>query len=163
MDAVQDEVPVSQEIVAEDTQASDHKMTINCTFMYFLRGDGMWLKVGDFVHIEGSELTFIVCRMYVEDGCVYAKLVNVHNSDLRRDFVINCNVNYVICNSGGKVSLKKCIKEKVEQDAYVEFCNFISCDVSVDVKVKLRRMVLGHAMRVGLQCGFGNLSCIRVS
>ena len=59
--------------------------------------------------------------------------------------------------------MKKCIKEKVEQDAYVEFCNFMSCDVSVDVKVKLRRMVLGHAMRVVLQGGFGNLSCIRVS
>ncbi len=35
--------------------------------------------------------------------------------------------------------------------------------VESSVKVTMRKLVLGHAMHVGLQGGFGNLSCMRIS
>jgi hypothetical protein len=53
-----------------------------------------------------------------------------------------CNVVYIVGYSGGKVGLKGSVKEKVEQDAYMEFCNWLS-DASISVKVNLREMVLG--------------------
>jgi hypothetical protein len=143
-------------------QQETETLTEKCLFIYFLRDDGMWLRVGDVVSVEGIGLPFIICTLCREDGSVSAKLVNIHNSSLREDFVIMCNVVYIVGYSGGKVGLKGSVKEKVEQDAYMEFCNWLS-DASISVKVNLREMVLGHAMRVGLQGGFGNLSCIRVS
>lgn len=156
----------SKEVVADNEDGdTGPKDELECSFIYYLRDDGLWLKVGDIVSVEGVGLPFIIYRMYTgtDDGCVLAKLVNVNNCILREDFIIICNINYIVYYSGGKVSLKGSVKEKVEQDAYVEFCTFMSSNVSVVVKVNLRKMVLGHAMRVGLQGGFTNLSCTRIS
>ena len=136
---------------------------LNCLFVYFLREDGMWLRIGDVVSVEGVGLPFIIFRMFSLDGCITVKLVNIHNSGLREDFVITCSVSYVVDYVGEKVSLKGSVKEKVEQSAFVEFCNFMLSGVDSSVKVNMRKLVLGHAMRVGLQGGFGNLSCMRIS
>ncbi|CAB4035697.1 Hypothetical predicted protein [Paramuricea clavata] len=130
---------------------------LNCLFVYFLREDGMWLRIGDVVSVEGVGLPFIIFRMFSLDGCITVKLVKIHNSGLREDFVITCSVSYVVDYVGEKVSLKGSVQEKVEQSAFVEFCNFMLSGVDSSVKVKTRKLVLGHAMRVGLQGGFGNL------
>lgn len=141
----------------------DAEITEKMPLIYCLRDDGMWLKVGDIVSVEGVGLPFVICGMSFDGGCVSAKLVNVHDSGLREDFIITCNINYIIWYSGGKVCLKGCLKEKVEQDGFVEFSNFMSGVVSVGVRIIARKMVLGHAVRNGLQGGFGNLNCMRVS
>jgi hypothetical protein len=49
-------------------QQETETLTEKCLFIYFLRDDGMWLRVGDVVSVEGIGLPFIICTLCREDG-----------------------------------------------------------------------------------------------
>ena len=70
------------------------------------------------------------------DGCVFVKLISIYESELREDFVITCNINYVTVSSGEKVNLISAMKQKVEQDAISEFCYFISDNSPMKFRLK---------------------------
>ena len=149
-----------QEGASDQMRETDTKT--NGLFLNYLRADGMWMTVGQIVSVSGVELPFIISKIFlVPDGTVFVKLINVHDGRLREDFVVSCNIDYVTLFSGGKV-VSNGNKAKVEQEAFQEFCD-MSERVSHNTKLQMRKMALGHVMRVGLKGGFSNLSCVRLN
>lgn len=146
--------------VSRETNISNE--TKRALFLYYLRGDGMWVRVGDIVSVEGGDWPCLLARITEEDNIVKVTLFKISDGKAGEDFVIICSINYISRYCGNKVSVKGG-REKVEEDCGREFAKFVSAGVSDDFRLRLRKMVLGHSIRVGIQGGFTNLNCIRVN
>ena len=131
-------------------------------FLYYLRWDGLWLKVGDLVSLEGGVAPFFITKLFKDGDIVKANLNYVCDNSVHSDYAVTCNVNYITNYSGAKVNLKGA-RERVELVAGEEFSKLMSSGVSDEFRVSLRRMALGNNLRVGIQGGFSNLNCIRVN
>jgi hypothetical protein len=98
----------------ETEDLSKARMIEQYVFLFLLRDDGRWLRVGDIVTVEGMSFPFVICKLFMGvEGCAGARLVKVLNSGLEENFVITCSVRYIVSYCGGKVSLKGLVKEQM--------------------------------------------------
>ena len=65
--------------------------------------------------------------------------------------------------SNEKVSLRGSVSDKIEHEAFVEYDGFVEGNGDISVRSQMRKQLLGHAMGVGVQGGFGNLSSMKVN